>query len=577
MSSVQNTTDKNATNNRRNENFRSFLAKWRTENNITDSAMDALLLEVRKHGHPTLPKCSKTLLNTSQQAKHFEKIGDGIYVHIGLKINLNAYCLALKTNKFPIPQKIVLDFNMDGVNYSKSTNCSLWLIQASFRNTEWDPCVIGCYYGKTKPKCNDFLKCFVEEIKELIMNGFSFGHDVVNIELGTICNDTPANSYVRASKGHAGYYSCVKCVQKGLNLDRCMIFPYIKSPLRTDYDFRERTQPEHHVGDSIIENIPTIDMVKSFCIDEMHVVHLGVVKKLIKMWVDTSEKSQRVSFERNISRIEEYRPKEIHRTIRNLTYFNQYKAKEFRTFLLFTGPAILLNLLDKKKYEHFMLLHVAMKKLGQKDCSNSVQLLLEKFVSDFKKIYNLNKITYVVHSLIHLCDDVKQNGSLQSAYKFENNSGKIARTIKHGTNVAQQINNRALERLKVISLPIKEPLIFGKKFKCQTKKETYFKQITINGIRIDCTKRNRCFLTKNKEIYSFNYATSDDKISCKKIDSFSNESFYKNPIDSVDFDIFFIEKITLSAEEKLIDITYIYAKMFVIPLERGYALFPIHI
>lgn len=532
---------------------------------------------MRKNGHPTLPKCSKTLLNTSQQTESPKEIGDGIYVHIGMKISLNAYCLAHKAMELPIPKNIVLDFNMDGVNYSKSTNCCLWLIQMGFRNMEWEPCVIGCYYGKTKPSCNDFLERFVEDVTDLIMNGFSFDQYEVSIELGSICNDTPANSYVRAAKGHAGYHCCIKCTQKGLSLDSCMVFPYIKSPLRTDMAFRERMQPDHHVGDSIIENIPQIDMVKSFAIDEMHVVHLGVVKKLIQMWIATSDTLQRDRFERNISRIDAYRPKEIHRTIRSLTNFNKYKAKEFRTFLLFTGPGILLNLLDRKKYEHFMLLHVAMKKLGQKDYSNDVQLLLEKFVKDFKKIYGLNKITYVVHSLIHLCDDVKQNGSLQSAYKFENNSGKRVRTIKHGKNVAQQIKNRALERLTVISLPIKEPIILRKKFRCKMKKETYFKQIKINGIQIDHTNRNQCFLTKNKELYVFLYATSCEKIFCKKVDSFSKESFYKKPIDSVDLDTFFVEKIILSAREEIIDSSCIYAKMCVVPLEKGYSFFPIHI
>lgn len=565
-----------------NESIHSFLIDWGTKFNISNLALDELLLEFHKKGYTNLPRCTKTLMKVPRLIRCVETIGDGIYCHPGIEKCLSAYCCALKKNGLPIPNEIVLDFNMDGVNYSKSTNCSLWLIQMSLRKVELNPFVIGIYYEKTKPPCNDFLKYFVNEIEILIIDGFHFNRDVVLIELGSICNDTPANSFVRASKGHAGYYSCVNCTQKGQKLDSCMVFPPVEAAFRTDADFRERMQPGHHVGESIIENIPKIDMIKSFAIDEMHVVHLGVVKKLIKFWLDSSSNLQKKTIERKISVIEQYRPKEIHRTIRNLLNFNQFKATEFRTFLLFTGPVILLGVIDQKKYDHFMILHIAMKILAQKNCLDKiskVRPLLKKFVVDFRKIYGLNKLTYVVHSLLHLCDDVQQHGSLQSAYRFENSSGKIVRKIRHGKNVAQQLNNRVLEQLKVISLPIKEPFRFGRKFKCQSAEKYCFRQIIINGIQIDTTKRNQWFLTTNKEIYSFNYAVSFDEISCKKFECPSNQSpsFSESPVESIDLDIFYVEGEIKFSEDKLVDLSNIYAKMFVMPVKQRHVFFPIYI
>lgn len=223
-----------------------------------------------------------------------------------------------------------------------------------------------------------------------------------------------------------------------------------------------------------------------------------------------------------------------------------------------------------------------MKKLAQKNCLeeiSKIRPLIKKFVVDFRKIYGLNKLTYVVHSLLHLCDDVEQHGSLQSAYRFENNSGKIVRKIKHGKNVAQQINNRVLERLKVISLPIKKPFRFGKKFKCQSGEKYCFRQIIINGIQLDTTKRNQWFLTTNKKIYSFNYAIpSSNEISCKQFECPSNQSsFFKSPIESIDLDIFYIEGEIKLSENKLVDLSNIYAKMFIMPVEQGHVFFPIYI
>lgn len=275
------------------------------------------------------------------------KISDGLYCHTGIVKSLFACLSVLKKSQLSVPDKLILDINVDGVNYSKSTNCSLWLIQMSIRGVDLNPCVIGTYYGKSKPTCNDFLNHFVNEIQALIVHGFNFDRKVIPIEC-RFCNDTPANSFVRASKGHAGYHCCIKCKQKGLNLDSCLVFPEINSAHRTDEDFRERICMEHHIGDSIIENIPKLNMVKDFSIDVMHVVHHGVVKKLIHLWMKTATKNQIDRIRTRISMIEGHRPKEIHRMIRDLKNYSQFKAKEFRVFLLFTGPVILLDILEKK-------------------------------------------------------------------------------------------------------------------------------------------------------------------------------------------------------------------------------------
>lgn len=142
---------------------------------------------------------------------------------------------------------------------------------------------------------------------------------------------------------------------------------------------------------------------------------------------------------------------------------------------------------------------------------------------------------------MHLCDDVMVHGSLQSAYKFENNSGKIARTIKHGKNVAQQIHNRALERLSFISFAKNEQAEFKKDFFCPIQNNKCFKRFIVNGISIDSCKRNQWFLTKNRELCSFICLFIEDgiKISCKKYQQQQLQSFYTSPKNSVELDIFF--------------------------------------
>lgn len=51
--------------------------------------------------------------------------------------------------------------------------------------------------------------------------------------------------------------------------------------LRTDYRFRSRLQREHHLQDSILEELP-INMIKGFPVsDSLHLLDLGIMKRYI--------------------------------------------------------------------------------------------------------------------------------------------------------------------------------------------------------------------------------------------------------------------------------------------------------
>lgn len=88
--------------------------------------------------------------------------------------------------------------------------------------------------------------------------------------------------------GHNGYYGCQKCMTQGVYCKtlRKMCFPRIavteqerQNELRTDANFRDRIQPEHHHMKSILEDLP-IDMIKSFpTSDPLHLFDLGIIKR----------------------------------------------------------------------------------------------------------------------------------------------------------------------------------------------------------------------------------------------------------------------------------------------------------
>lgn len=83
-------------------------------------------------------------------------------------------------------------------------------------------------------------------------------------------------------------FGCQKCMMQGeyfrsahrMSFHRVVATEAERTTeLRTDDRFRNRFQPEHHTGDSILENLP-IDMVKSFVVsDSLHLLDLGLMKR----------------------------------------------------------------------------------------------------------------------------------------------------------------------------------------------------------------------------------------------------------------------------------------------------------
>lgn len=70
-------------------------------------------------------------------------------------------------------------------------------------------------------------------------------------------------------------------MQKRKNVKGRVCFLKINCKKRTHENFCNRIQLEHYLEKSILENIPSINMISSFSFEYMHLVYLGVVKKII--------------------------------------------------------------------------------------------------------------------------------------------------------------------------------------------------------------------------------------------------------------------------------------------------------
>lgn len=104
----------------------------------------------------------------------------------------------------------------------------------------------------------------------------------------------------------------------------------------------------------------------------------------------------------------------------------QWKAVEFRNFLLYTSPVVLRYLLKKDMYYHFLTFYIAITilirpNLCQKEFIDYAEALLKNFFS-FEILYGKQYMSHNIHNLLHLCSDVRIYGPLDNfnAFHFEN-------------------------------------------------------------------------------------------------------------------------------------------------------------
>lgn len=438
--------------------FKDGLRNWAIQYNIPHNALSDLLVLLKNTVSNDLPLDARTLLRTPSQIS-LKIVEPGHYYHFGIQ---NAIENLIKScNKSILrDHTIYLNINIDGLPLSKSSTSQVYPILCSISGSNIVD-MIGVYHGYEKPKdANLFLHDFVTDCTNVINNGIVFENCFYNVKIKSLICDAPAKSYVKYVKGHTGYFSCTKCFIEGSYINNRICFPTFRDlKLRTDGDFRLKVQEEHHTGVSALENIPNFDMIISVPLDYMHLVCLGVVKKLLLLWCfgcPNTKISFRdiTSISTSLIKLSNCIPTEFNRKPRFLNEVKRWKATEFRQFLLYTGPIVLKGVLSKDRYLNFLCLHVAIVILSSREHFTHINYaseLLQYFVKTFKTLYGPEHMSHNIHNLLHLSEDVKHHGPLDlfSAFKFENYLQSILKSIRKHDKPLQQIIKRHAERINV--------------------------------------------------------------------------------------------------------------------------------
>ena len=243
-----------------------------------------MLLHVLHEFLPFLPKDSRTLLKTMRFVSTRDVL-PGKYYHFGIQSG----CLKALSAMESTSDNVTVFVNVDGVPLTKSTNNQFWpIVGRIVKPVCSSPFTIGIYHGAKDPKSfNDFLDDFVTESLTLKEEGFFHMGIETKVKIGGFICDAPARAKLCFTLSHNSYYGCSKCFTMGeyfrvpgSNGGR-VVFPELNAKLRTNENFRNRQQPEHHQPvRSRLEDLE-IDMVRDFPDEEMHLLDIGCMKKML--------------------------------------------------------------------------------------------------------------------------------------------------------------------------------------------------------------------------------------------------------------------------------------------------------
>lgn len=584
--------------------FKEKLASWATACNVPQTHVDKLLRILISVAPDTnfrdLPSTCKTLLDTPISTPVVE-MPPGKYYHFGLEKGIKNMLRKLKIlNWFGLVIQIIV--NVDGLPIAKSSGSQLWPILGKIKNlAQSKPFIIGLYHGNSKPSdSNAYLSAFVEELLLLIANGVEWAGNILTVELFCFVCDAPAKACMTCIKLHSGYFSCSKCCAEGEWHGR-VVFHETDAPKRTDHSFRSKAQPEHHTGVSILETLP-INMIECFSLDYMHLVCLGIVRKLLWTWIRgalfvgtrrirlgwrsiTQISARLVALASNVAC-------DFARKPRSLSELARWKATELRQFLLYTGPIVLKGVIDDDLYNHFMLLHIAIKILVDnelcREFSSYARDLILLFVKQCEEYYGIEFMSYNVHNLIHLTDDVERNGPLDSfsLFDFENMLQEIKGVLRKHDKPLEQIIRRLEEREKNLLLPTvqeanqtglkqkhsKGPVIENSEESLQFHLLQYKSWIFRNNNASDCF----VMLSNKKLVKIFNFMHGPSGISIIGKQFLRPRNLFNSPIDSSSLGIHLVD--TLSPRLQSWPIDLIECKLLVLPRpdkQNSFAVFPL--
>ena len=502
------------------EKVATWIVKFRPTRNSSDyviKVINSLLERGQK-----IRKDTRTILKTPRVVPTERKCG-GNYAYWGVTHGINRI---LDRHVDYRPDELHLSVNVDGLLLFKASNSQLWPILVKFGH--FNPFIVCIFHGNTKPHpLDEYLEDFLNELGDLIHNGLMRNRRRIRVHVKCFICDAPARAFLKCIKGHTGFYACERCDVRGYRRAGRTVFNFnaLGNP-RTEERFANfEYHPWHQHARSPLVDIG-ISCVAQFVLDMMHLVFLGIVRRMLCFLLNKGARGVKLSARERrqlseaLSTLSGLMPSEFVRQPRGTDDVSLWKATEYRQFLLYTGPVVLKDIVRADVYDHFLRLHVGITLLSEPNdgkrnryLAYARQLLLT-FVQDCKHVYGREFTVYNIHMLAHIADDVEYYGcSLNdiTAFPFENHLNKIKRLVRQFNNPIAQVGKR-LEEIRVA--------------RGDSYKSTSIRRIITNKMK------DSCFLIRNGDYAFVTEVLEGGEYVCDIVRSARLHSLYRVPCDS---------------------------------------------
>ena len=315
---------------------------------------------------------------------------------------------------------------------------------------------LGIYYGKKHPNLNKILKQAIDPQIDIFKRGITFNGSVHIFRIIYASLDKPARASLMEMTSHSSLLGCIFCLQRMVTLEvngkKHKTFPIDNalSLLREDDDFIATgiscdITSESQYGQkasTFLENFQEFKPVSSQIIDLMHCLYGGCVKKICMLLFDFKYRNKPFSCHSRLASINAIisslrPPSHFITRIRSFNNINFFRSHEYTSFILFYGPIILKEFVSQEQYDNLILLAKIAFICSRSSLNETLIIILEEtikyFLASFQSIYGREFLTINFHELIHIPNNIRNNGSIfnLSCFGFENFNKLLKQSI-HG-------------------------------------------------------------------------------------------------------------------------------------------------
>ena len=382
---------------------------------------------------------------------------------------------------------LTANFNTDGAEKFKCSHFSIWPIFLSINELPSQvrfnkPVTCGLWFNKKKPDMTVFLDKFTDLINKVTDEGIpctiSNEQRLLRLYVLTCCCDAPARCQVCGMSQFNAEYGCPWCLHRGESYGGSMRYRYLENPpLERTHEETVKIMVEMEPdGNPILGikypspliNLKTYNFKIGLITDYLHIIE-GLAAMFATYHFDPLTESDMKIVDDKMMKIAA--TQQIGRLTTPISNRKNWKAREWENYILYYSAPILLPLLSPTLFNHWLLLveslYILLKDRIHIDELNKCYQMLDEFVKQTENLYDVTAMTFNLHQLLHITENVLNWGPLWtiSTFSFESANYYLLRAIKASKGVTQQIirfisiNHKSLIIEKKVIPMAKNPVV----------------------------------------------------------------------------------------------------------------------